>query len=282
MTASLIDGKQVAHQIKEDMKKRLSQHALKGMRPPGLAVLLLGHDPASAIYVQNKRAICAEIGIRSYDYDLPASTSEAELLAKISALNEQEDVDGILVQLPLPKHINTTKVIEHIHPNKDVDGFHPYNFGRLAQGNPFLRPCTPYGIIQLLQYYHLPLRGKHAVIVGSSQIVGRPMALELLLTKATVTLCHSATQQLEHHIKHADLVVVATGSYNLVKPSWLQAHQVIIDVGIHRRADGMIHGDIDFDEAKTRVQWITPVPGGVGPMTICTLLENTLLAANIR
>ncbi len=282
MTASLIDGKIVAGEIKSNIKQVIAERTLRGHRPPGLAVILLGDNPAASIYVHNKRKVCNEIGLKSYAYDLPTSTSEKELLTLIDTLNEHAEIDGILVQLPLPSHINTTTIIEHINPHKDVDGFHPYNFGRLAQGNPLLRPCTPYGVIQLLQHYQLSLRGKEAVVVGSSNIVGRPMAMELLIAKATVTICHSATQQLEHHIKNAELVVVATGSYNVVKPDWLHANQIIIDVGMHRRPDGTVHGDIDFNEAKKRVQWITPVPGGVGPMTICTLMQNTLLAAGIH
>ncbi len=261
----------------EKTSNRLYRHA-----PPGLAVILLGNNPASSIYVNNKRKVCAEVGFNSYSYDLPTQTSELELVDLIDTLNANEDVDGILVQLPLPTHINTTTIIERIDPKKDVDGFHPYNLGRLAQGNPLLRPCTPYGVIQLLQHYQLDLLGKHAVVVGASNIVGRPMALELLLAKATVTICHSATQQLEQHIRSADLIVVAAGSYDVVKTDWLNYKQIIIDIGMHRRQDGTVHGDVDFNEAKSKVQWITPVPGGVGPMTICTLLQNTLLAAGLR
>lgn len=281
MTASLIDGKLVASEIKNHIKQVVSTHALQGHRLPGLAVILLGDDPASSIYVNNKRKTCADVGVNSYAYDLPATTQEIELIALIDMLNNDEKIDGILVQLPLPAHINTTTIIERINPKKDVDGFHPYNFGKLAQGNPLLRPCTPYGVIQLLQHYKLSMHGKHAVIVGASNIVGRPMALELLLAKATVTICHSATQQLEQHIRSADLVVVAVGSHNVVKTEWLSFNQIIIDVGMHRHPDGTIHGDIDFDKAKSKVKWITPVPGGVGPMTICTLLQNTLIAAGI-
>lgn len=281
MTASLIDGKTVASEIKQRIKKILSKRSIQGESPPGLAVILLGNDPASIIYVNNKRKTCSEIGVNSFAYDLPTSTSEKELLALIDRLNKDDKIDGILVQLPLPAHINATQVIEAIKPKKDVDGFHPYNFGRLAQGNPLLRPCTPYGVIQLLQYYQLPLRGKQALVVGSSNIVGRPMAMELLLAKATVTICHSATKQLEHHVKDAELVVVATGHYNVIKPEWLHSEHIIIDIGMHRNQNGSVHGDIDFREARTKVKWITPVPGGVGPMTICTLLQNTLLAAGI-
>ena len=282
MTASLIDGKYVANEIRKNIKRIVTTHTQKGLRPPGLAVILLGDDPASSIYVNNKRKACEEVGFISDAYDLPSTTSEEVLIALIDTLNATEKVDGILVQLPLPPHINTTSVIERISPKKDVDGFHPYNLGRLAQGAPLLRPCTPYGIIQLLNYYKLDLLGKYAVIVGASNIVGRPMALELLLAKATVTICHSQTQQIEHHIRSADIVIAAAGAHNAVKTSWLHAEQIIIDVGIHRGKDGAIHGDVDFKEAKSKVKWITPVPGGVGPMTICTLLQNTLFAAGIR
>ena len=281
MTASIIDGKLVASEIKKNIKNSVQIHIQKGRRAPGLAVILLGDDPASSVYVNNKRKICEEVGFHSYAYDLPSKTSESELIKLIDALNTNNEVDGILVQLPLPKHINTSAIIERISPQKDVDGFHPYNLGRLAQGNPRLRPCTPYGVIQLLQYYKIDLLGINAVVVGASNIVGRPMALELLLTKATVTLCHSATKKLDQHIRQADLVVVAVGSHNVIKTEWMHGKQIIIDIGIHRSNNGTIHGDIDFEQAKTKVKAITPVPGGVGPMTIITLLQNTLLAAGI-
>ena len=281
MTASIIDGKFVASEIKNNIKNTVKIHTQKSHRAPGLAVILLGDDPASSIYVNNKRKICEEVGFHSYAYDLPSKTSEAELILLIDTLNANNEVDGILVQLPLPAHINTPTIIERISPQKDVDGFHPYNLGRLAQGNPLLRPCTPYGVIQLLQYYKIDLLGMNAVVVGASNIVGRPMALELLLAKATITVCHSATKHLEHHIRKADLVVVAAGSHNVVKAEWMHDKQIIIDIGIHRGNDGTIHGDIDFEQAKTIVKAITPVPGGVGPMTIITLLQNTLIAAGI-
>jgi len=281
MTASIIDGKFVASKIRNEIQQIVSAHVSQGHRPPGLAVVIVGADAASHIYVSNKRKMCKEVGFNSYAYDLPSTTSEIELLNLINTLNESTDVDGVLVQLPLPSHINATTVIEHIKPSKDVDGFHPYNLGRLAQGNPLLRPCTPYGVMQLFDYYQFDLRGKHAVVVGASNIVGRPMALELLMAKVTVTMCHRATQHLERHIRIADYVVVATGVHDVVKTAWLHADQVIIDVGMHRHRDGTIHGDMDFQEARKKVRWITPVPGGIGPMTICTLLQNTLLAAGI-
>ena len=279
MTALLIEGNKVAAAIKEQLKKIVMDRAIQGYRAPGLAVILLGDDPASTIYVKNKRKACEEVGFISYAYDLPLETSFGDLIDLIDKLNTAPEVDGILVQLPLPKHIETSEVIERINPLKDIDGFHPYNLGRLAQRNPFLRPCTPYGIIQLFNHYKLELAGKHAVVVGASNIVGRPMALELLLAGATVTICHRLTKQLEQHIRIADIVIVAAGKADVVHPEWLNEKQIVIDIGIHRDSSGRIHGDIDFEKAHERVAWITPVPGGVGPMTICTLLENTLAAA---
>jgi methylenetetrahydrofolate dehydrogenase (NADP+)/methenyltetrahydrofolate cyclohydrolase len=280
MTASLLDGKLVANNIRENLTSAVTERAALGHRPPGLAVVYIGNDPASSIYVNHKRKACAELGFHSYAYDMPSTTSSKELLSLIDSLNKNKAIDGILVQLPLPSHIDETAVIEQIDPQKDVDGFHPYNFGRLAQGNPSLRPCTPYGIIQLLTYYDISLKAKSAVVVGASNIVGRPMALELLLAKATVTICHSNTRSLEEHIRCADIIVVATGVYDVVKTDWLQENQIIVDVGMHRREDGSVHGDMNFKEASNKVAWMTPVPGGVGPMTIVTLLQNTLLAAN--
>jgi len=279
MTAALINGSEVAAQMRDTVRQTVNTRTQQGHRPPGLAVILLGQDPASAIYVANKRKACIEVGFKSYAYDFPEHTSEQELISLINQLNEAEDVDGILVQLPLPAHINTTAIIEHIKPAKDVDGFHPYNLGRLAQGTPLLRPCTPYGIIKLLHHYQIALAGKHAVVVGASNIVGRPMALELLMAKATVTICHQATKHLQQHIRMADLIIVATGTMDVIKADWLNEQQIIIDVGIHRLTDGSIRGDVDFNQASAKVAWITPVPGGVGPMTISTLLQNTLYAA---
>lgn len=281
MTAAILDGKFVAKEIKKTIQQFIQARIAKGYRPPGLAVILLGADEASAIYVKNKRHICLEAGFNSYAYDLPSQTSEEELLALIDTLNADDNVDGLLVQLPLPSHIDTSKIIERISPQKDVDGFHPYNLGRLAQGRPALRPCTPHGIMQLLKYYKLDMQGMNAVVIGASNIVGRPMALELLLAKATVTICHSATENLEHHVRHAQLLIVAAGKYNVVKTDWLNNNQIIVDVGIHRSQDGKVHGDVDFEAAKNRVKWITPVPGGIGPMTVATLLQNTLFAAGI-
>ena len=278
MSASLLDGRVLASLRREQLKKSLQQYLQQGNRAPGLAVVLIGNDPASSIYVSNKRKACEEVGITSHSYDLPVETKQDDLLHLISELNNSDQIDGILVQLPLPKHINETRVIEHIKPEKDVDGFHPYNLGRLAQRNPLLRPCTPMGIMNLLRHYKLPVKGKHAVVVGASNIVGRPMSLELLLAGATVTVCHKFTQQLKKYIEIADFIIMATGVMDVINPAWLNNTQILVDVGIHRLDDGSLRGDIDFKEAVNRVAWITPVPGGVGPMTIISLLENTMMA----
>lgn len=279
MSASLIDGKALATLRRNELKQRVNQHIQDGNRAPGLAVVLIGNDPASSIYVHNKRKACEEVGITSHSYDLPAETTQEELLRLVSELNESSLIDGILIQLPLPKHINERTVIEHIKPEKDVDGFHPYNLGRLAQRNPLLRPCTPLGIMNLLHHYQLDVKRKHAVVIGASNIVGRPMSLELLLAGATVTVCHKFTQNLQQLVGIADLVVVATGKKDVIDADWLHEHQIVIDVGMHRMEDGSIRGDVDFKKAVNKVAWITPVPGGVGPMTIVTLLENTMMAA---
>jgi methylenetetrahydrofolate dehydrogenase (NADP+)/methenyltetrahydrofolate cyclohydrolase len=279
MTASLITGKPLAEAIQTKIRDIVTSRVQQGHHAPGLAVILVGDDPASHIYVRNKRKACEAVGMCSHAYDLPIETSEHELLALIDTLNNNPDVSGILVQLPLPPLMNTSRILEHIAPAKDVDGLHPYNLGRLAQRTPLLRPCTPYGIIQLLKYYALPTKGKHAVIVGASNIVGRPMALELLLAKATVTVCHRFTIDLASHIRNADVIISATGVPDLIHIDWLNSQQIIVDIGIHRLADGSIRGDLDFIRAREKVAWITPVPGGVGPMTITTLLQNTLYAA---
>lgn len=281
MTASLLDGIKASGYLKQDILEQVKQRRLNELGAPGLAVVLVGQDPASMIYVRHKRKACLEMGFHSRAYDLPENTAESELLALIERLNRDPEVHGILVQLPLPKHINTTRIIEAIAVAKDVDGFHPYNIGRLAQRHPLLRPCTPYGIIQLLDFYKIPVSGKHAVVIGASNIVGRPMALELLLSPATVTICHRFTANLEKFVRIADLLVVATGVKDVVNTDWLHEDQIIIDVGMHRNEDGKLRGDVDFEEARKRVAWITPVPGGVGPMTITTLLQNTLFAANL-
>jgi len=280
MTANILDGKALATRIKQEIKQTIDMRLAKGFRAPGLAVILAGHDPASEVYVNNKQKACQEVGIISHRYHLDEKISESELVTLIQTLNEDKTIDGILVQLPLPPTIDSTHIIDQLLPAKDVDGFHPYNFGRLAQRAPLLRPCTPYGIIQLLQANGIPTEGQHALVIGASNIVGRPMALEFLLAKATVTISHRFTVNLEQLVRMADIIVVATGVRDLIDPDWLNEKQVLVDVGIHRLADGKIRGDVNFETARHRVAWITPVPGGVGPMTIATLLQNTL-SANI-
>ncbi|QMT60004.1 bifunctional methylenetetrahydrofolate dehydrogenase/methenyltetrahydrofolate cyclohydrolase FolD [Legionella sp. PC997] len=281
MSASLIEGKVVASLRREELKHHVHDYVQRYHRAPGLAVVLIGNDPASTVYVANKRKACLEVGIISHSYDLPEKTTQKELIKLIDELNGSDQIDGILIQLPLPKHINERLIIEHIKPEKDVDGFHPYNLGRLAQRNPLLRPCTPLGIMHLLQHYQIEVKRKHALIIGASNIVGRPMSLELLLAGATVTIAHKFTQDLEKFVRIADIVIIATGKMDVIDCEWLSKNQIIIDVGIHRLADGSIRGDIDFKNAVNKVSWITPVPGGVGPMTIVTLLENTLKAATL-
>ena len=282
MTAQRIDGKQIASTLISKITTRVDERIAVGKRVPGLAVILLGNDPASNVYVGSKRKRCEETGILSFSHDLPAETTEAELLALIEQLNDDPAVDGILVQLPLPEHINADTVIEHITPAKDVDGFHPYNFGRLAQRNPLLRPCTPRGIMTLLESTGQELVGLDAVVVGASNIVGRPMALELLMARCTVTVCHSKTKDLAAKVATADLVVAGVGIPEFVKGEWIKAGAIVIDVGINRLEDGRLVGDVEFDAAAERAGWITPVPGGVGPMTVATLLENTVDAAELR
>lgn len=279
MTAQLIDGKALAAKIREEIKAKVAIRREQGLKVPGLAVILVGNDPASEVYVSHKRKDCEEVGFVSASYDLPADTKQEELVALIDQLNENEAIDGILLQLPLPDHLDATPLLERIRPDKDVDGFHPFNIGRLAQRNPLLRPCTPKGIIKLLATTHEDLYGLNAVVVGASNIVGRPMALELLLAGCTTTVTHRFTKDLEFHIRHADLVIVGVGKPNLVKGEWIKPGAIVIDVGINRMSDGKLTGDVEFDEAAKRAKWITPVPGGVGPMTRACLLENTLYAA---
>lgn len=278
MTAQLINGKKIANDIKQEIAEAIILRKEKGLRAPGLAVILVGADPASKIYVNNKRKSCKKTGIKSFSYDLPDSTTQEELLYLISQLNRNPEVDGILVQLPLPAHIDADLVVEAISVHKDVDGFHPYSLGRLVQRRPLLRPCTPFGVITLLERHGIALKRKHAVVVGASNNVGRPMAQELLLAGATVTSCHRFTEDLEKHVAEADVLVVATGKRGIVKSEWIKPGAAVVDVGIHRLADGKICGDLEFDTAKERAAWITPVPGGVGQMTVVTLLQNTLFA----
>jgi methylenetetrahydrofolate dehydrogenase (NADP+)/methenyltetrahydrofolate cyclohydrolase len=282
MSARILDGKKIAQELRAEIKQRFDRRLASGKRPPGLAVLKVGHEAASEVYVRNKREACAEAGFISFDYDLPLDTSQEKLLSHIDQLNTDPDVDGILVQLPLPKHIDQTIVIERISPTKDVDGFHPYNIGRLAQRIPRLRPCTPYGVMRLLHTVGEALEGKEAVVVGASNIVGRPMSLELLLAGCTVTTCHRYTQNLPGHVARADVLVVAVGRPGMVKGGWIKPGAIVIDVGINRLPDGKLVGDVEFETARQRAGWITPVPGGVGPMTVATLLLNTLEAAEYR
>lgn len=275
MSAQIISGSHIAKQIKLDVAEKIAQRLAEGKRAPGLAVILVGADPASQIYVDSKRKSCAELGIHSQSYDLPAETSEQQLLQLIDQLNTDPKIDGILVQLPLPAQIDSTKVIERITPSKDVDGFHPYNVGRLCQRIPLLRACTPYGIIQLLNTTNIDLYGQHAVVVGASNIVGRPMALELLLAGCTVTVTHRFTKDLEHHVRQADILVVAVGKPHFIPGDWIKQGAVVIDVGINRTEHGLV-GDVDFKSASQKAGFITPVPGGVGPMTVAMLMSNTL------
>ena len=279
MTAQLIDGKAIAANLRQQIAQRVTERRQQGLRVPGLAVILVGTDPASQVYVAHKRKDCEEVGFLSQAYDLPAETSQDDLLALIDRLNDDPAIDGILVQLPLPAHLDASLLLERIHPDKDVDGFHPYNIGRLAQRMPLLRPCTPKGIMTLLASTGADLYGMDAVVVGASNIVGRPMALELLLGGCTVTVTHRFTRDLADHVSRADLVVVAAGKPGLVKGEWIKEGAIVIDVGINRQEDGKLVGDVVFETALPRAGWITPVPGGVGPMTRACLLENTLYAA---
>lgn len=278
----IIDGKQIATTLRQTIKQRVEVRTDKGLRRPGLAVVLVGSDPASQVYVGSKRKACDEVGFKSWSYDLEKETSQEALLALIDELNNNDEVDGILVQLPLPDHIDPETIIEAIHPDKDVDGFHPYNIGRLALRQPVLRPCTPRGIMTLLDSCDVDYKGKEAVIVGASNIVGRPMALELLLAGCTVTSCHRFTKNLAKHVGEADILVVAVGKPGIVNSEWIKPGAVVIDVGINRTEEGKLVGDIDFAIAEQKASWITPVPGGVGPMTVATLLENTIDAADQR
>ncbi len=279
MRSKIIDGKTIAAEIRNNVKQRVDHRLSLGQRRPGLAVVLVGLDAASQIYVSNKRKSCAEVGFISKSYDLPATTTQEELLAVIEQLNNDAEIDGILVQLPLPKQIVSEEVIERIHPDKDVDGFHPYNVGLLAQRIPKLRPCTPWGIMTLLEHTGEELKGKEAVVVGASNIVGRPMGLELLLAGCTVTTCHRFTKDLKTHVGRAEILVVAVGKPDFIPGDWVREGAIVIDVGINRLESGKLVGDVDYEGATQRAAWITPVPGGVGPMTIATLLQNTLYVA---
>ena len=282
MAAQLIDGKKISQQRIEAVAQAVKARQEKGLHTPCLAVVLVGDDPASAVYVRNKKLACQKSGIESRSYELPSETTQDDLLKLMDELNGDPAVDGILVQLPLPAHIDSQAVLERIEPHKDVDGFHPYNVGRLVVKMPLMRPCTPKGVMTLLEAYGIDPKGKKAVVVGASNIVGRPQALELLLSRATVTICHSATQNLADEVAAADILVVGVGIPNFVKGEWVKPGAVVIDVGINRLDDGSLCGDVEFDVAKERASMITPVPGGVGPMTIATLLENTVHAASLH
>lgn len=279
MTAQIIDGKQIAAGLRKSLKQRIDKRLAGGLRKPGLAVILVGNDPASEVYVRNKRKGCEEVGIESIAYDLDSETTQEKLLSIIDELNENDAIDGILVQFPVPDHIDTETVIERIRPDKDVDGFHPYNVGRLVTRMPVLRSCTPRGVMTLLESTGEPIRGQDAIIVGASNHVGRPMAMELLLAGSTVTVCHRFTKDLQAKVAQADIVVVAVGKPGIVKGEWIKPGAVVIDVGINRTDDGKLVGDVNFDVAQEKASWITPVPGGVGPMTVVTLLQNTTDAA---
>jgi methylenetetrahydrofolate dehydrogenase (NADP+)/methenyltetrahydrofolate cyclohydrolase len=281
MSAKIIDGKAIAENLLQDLKKEIDVRSKKSIRNPSLAVVLIGSNPASSIYVKNKRLACEKIGVKSIAYDLPNETSEKELLTLIETLNNDTSIDGILVQSPLPSHINNDVIFENISPLKDVDGFHPKNIGLLAIKQPQLRSCTPYGVMKLIKATQLAIQGLDAIVVGSSNHVGRPMALELLLGGCTVTICNRYTQKLQQKIELADIVVAAAGIPDMIKGSWIKPGAIAIDIGINRLESGKIIGDIEFDIAKTRAGFITPVPGGVGPMTVATLMENTLLAQKL-
>ncbi|MCW8107342.1 bifunctional methylenetetrahydrofolate dehydrogenase/methenyltetrahydrofolate cyclohydrolase FolD [Alteromonas ponticola] len=278
MTAHLIDGKLIAKQVRQHVASYVESLKKANKRQPGLAVVLVGKDAASQVYVANKRKACEEVGFISRSFDLPSDTTQHDLLKLIDDLNNDKEIDGILVQLPLPAGLNAEQILERIQPHKDVDGFHPYNIGRLAQRIPALRPCTPKGIMTMIEATKRPIKGLDAVIVGASNIVGRPMGLELLLAGCTVTTCHKFTQELRSHVLRADLLVVAVGKPNFIPGDWIKPGAIVIDVGINRMSDGSLVGDVEFEKAKDRAGWITPVPGGVGPMTVASLIENTLEA----
>jgi methylenetetrahydrofolate dehydrogenase (NADP+) / methenyltetrahydrofolate cyclohydrolase len=282
MTAKILDGKAVAAKERQRSAARAADFVSQFGRQPGLAVIKVGEDPASAVYVRNKRKACEECGIASFAHDLPASTTRQELLGLVDRLNRDERVDGILLQLPLPKGLDSTEIMDTIDPAKDVDGFHPTNTGLLAQKRPGLRPCTPWGVMRLMQEYSIDVTGLRAVVVGASNIVGRPMALELLLARATVTVCHTGTRDLRGEVERAELVVAAVGKAAYIPGIWIRDGAIVLDVGINRMPDGKLTGDVEYAPAAERAAWITPVPGGVGPMTIAMLLSNTVDAAIAR
>ncbi|MDA1338767.1 MAG: bifunctional methylenetetrahydrofolate dehydrogenase/methenyltetrahydrofolate cyclohydrolase FolD [Proteobacteria bacterium] len=280
MTAKIIDGKSIAEKLLLKVKEEISDRRMKGINPPVLAVILIGNDPASQVYVRNKKIACEKVGIESISYDLAENISQDELLLLVNKLNSDPTITGILVQAPLPGHIIEDLIIDAIHPNKDIDGFHPLNMGLLVNRQPKLRPCTPYGVIKMLKASNIVLKGLDATIVGVSNHVGRPMALELLMEGCTTTSCHSRTKNLEQKVNQADLVIVAAGKHNLVRGEWIKEGAIVVDIGINR-INGKLVGDVEFETAKERASYITPVPGGVGPMTVATLMENTLLAQKL-
>ena len=281
MTANIIDGKKIAEKIISEIKNKVITNQSEGITPPGLAVIQVGEDPASSVYVRNKRKACEEVGMKSFNYDLDQSTTQKELIELVESLNSNAEVNGILIQLPLPSHINETIVIETINPSKDVDGFHPYTIGRLMQRIPLLRPCTAIGVITMLEAIEIDPKGMNAVIVGASNLVGRPLNLELLLKGATTTVCHKFTKNLKDHVMSADILAVAIGKPNFIPGSWIKEDAIVFDIGINRDENGKLTGDVDFDSAKEKASWISPVPGGVGPMTVAMLIKNTLLASEL-
>jgi len=280
-TAQILDGRAVADRLIANVATAVNQHLAEGGRKPALAVILVGDDPASEIYVNNKVRACEQAGIESVDHRLPHGTGRGELLALIDELNRDKAIDGILVQLPLPPHLDERLVTRRISPGKDVDGFHPVNLGRLAARDPDLRPCTPRGVMSLLNAYNIDTKGKNALMVGASNIVGRPLALELLLAGATITVAHRFTRSLDDLVSRAEVLCVAVGKPGLIQSEWISPGTIVIDIGINRGDDGKLRGDVDFETARKRAAWITPVPGGVGPMTVATLMQNTAEAAGL-
>ena len=278
----LLDGRAVAAKVRAEVAQRAADFAARHGRRPGLAVMQVGEDPASSVYVRNKRRSSLEAGIESFAHDLPATASEAQILELVRALNRDARVDGILVQLPLPKGVNADRIMDAVDPLKDVDGFHPVNTGLLAQKRPRLRPCTPFGVIRLAREYGIELTGLRATVVGASNIVGRPMALELLLARSTVTVCHTGTRDLRAEVERAEVLVAAVGKAGFIPGEWVRPGAAVFDVGINRTAAGNLVGDVEFEAAAARAAWITPVPGGLGPMTIAMLLSNTVDAATYR
>ncbi len=282
MVANILDGRALSKAIQQTIKLELEGHQAKALPRPGLAVILIGNDPASNTYVRHKVSACKNVGIYSIVHRLPDTITQEELVAHIHDCARDPTIHGILLQLPLPTALNADALLEHIPPEKDVDGFHPYNLGRLVQRRPILRPCTPHGVIQLLQTTGHTIAGKHAVVVGASNIVGRPMALELLLEKCTITVCHRFTKNLAEQIQQADILVAALGNPGIIQTDWIKPGSIVIDIGFNHLPDGSISGDIHFASAKEKAAWITPVPGGVGPMTVAALLQNTMQAANLQ